>query len=63
MPTFVSVAFGEGGKVQEEPKGKREKQNKSDLGVSSDFKEFTNWPKYHVHNNLKQKKRMTVDVY
>lgn len=60
---MFQLLLGREAKFRKNLKEREKNKNKSDLGVSSDFKEFTNWPKYHVHNNLKQEKRMTVDVY
>lgn len=34
------------------PKEREKNKNKPDLGVGSDFKEFTNWPELHVHKSL-----------
>lgn len=61
--SLFQLLLGREAKFRKNLKEREKNKNKSDLGVSSDFKEFTNWPKYHVHNNLKQEKRMTVDVY
>lgn len=33
-------------------KEREKNKNKPDLGVGSDFKEFTNWPELHVHKSL-----------
>lgn len=33
-------------------KEREKNKNKPDLGVGSDFKDFTNWPELHVHKSL-----------